>query len=48
VTVSDVAVENFKRGNSDKLRTGYDALRQINPPGYSEAHVEQPRDQGVI
>jgi len=48
VTVSDVVAENFKRGDLDKLRAGYDALRQMNLPGYSEAHVEQPRDQGVI
>jgi crotonobetainyl-CoA:carnitine CoA-transferase CaiB-like acyl-CoA transferase len=48
VTVSDVVVENFKRGDWDKMRAGYDALRQINPPGYPEAHVKQPCDQGVI
>jgi crotonobetainyl-CoA:carnitine CoA-transferase CaiB-like acyl-CoA transferase len=33
VAVSDV-VENFERGDLDKMRAGYDALRQINPPGY--------------
>jgi len=48
VTVSDVVVENFEHGDLDKMRASYDALRQINPPGYSEAHVKQPRDQGVI
>ena len=48
VAVSDVAVEDFKRGDLDKMRAGYDTLRQINPPGYSEAHVKQPCDQSVI
>ena len=31
VAVSDVVIENFKRGDLDKMGVGYDALRQINP-----------------
>ncbi len=31
VTVSDILVENFKTGSLERLRLGYDDLKQINP-----------------